>query len=102
ALAGISHAGDRARASSSSVSAHASRVSGERAVQLVTQVLFTHKRACHFRILSVRVTSRIRRGWSVASRLRLNGHRDTAYWNVVRTHVTPADPLAGEIVGGCP
>ena len=102
ALASFPHAGDRVLASSKPSLVLTSRVSGERAVELVTQVLLRHKSACHFRIRSVSVWSRIRRGWEVASRLRIRRHRETARWNVVRTRVTPADPLAAEIVGNCP
>lgn len=79
-----------------------SRISAERAVGLVTKVLLRHKSACHLRIRSIAVSSRIPRGWRVTTKLRIFGRRDTAHWNVVGKRVTAGDPLAADIANDCP
>lgn len=103
AAPGFSRAGEPVTGGSTKpTAALGSRVSAERAVGLVTNILLRHKSACHLRIRSIAVSSRIPRGWRVTTKLRIFGRRDTAHWNVVSKRVTSADPLAADIANDCP
>jgi hypothetical protein len=103
AAPGFSRAGEPITGGSAKpTAALGNRISAEHAVGLVTKVLLRHKSACHLRIRSIVVSSRIPRGWRVTTKLRIFGRRDTAHWNVVRKRVTAADPLAADIANDCP
>jgi hypothetical protein len=103
AAPGLSHAGEPVTGGSAKpTAALGGRISAERAIGLVTNILLRHKSACHLRIRSIVVSSRIPRGWRVTTKLRIFGHRDTAHWNVVSKRVTSADPLAADIAHDCP